>query len=453
MFKKTLITITSLITTFSLLLPSNIFAKEDKILFRPTEKQIIITFQNPSDQYKIYLDNKEIWSGTGATYTIDGLFPDAPYNLVVQDVTSGETISKYTYTLKGDNSSTRNINTISGNSLVSNNSAMQNLSVEELDKLFYDSVLEAEVSKKEIKLNIGSIPDEDGVLEVYRNGEKIGETNQNAFIDTNIGFGETYKYEVRGLRKKSKEELDKEISELKRNGVEVTDKILEQISYQEYLLSKSDIQTIDVSLNDLGKAATSNSNFILRSTTFIPFPKIYLTGSGLIGGKYFKGDNRGFCATCSSYRTRADVNVKFTPNRDAVSNISVGKTYEVINGQYDYVGTAGTSGFKMTSKSTGPDRIVWGISHSIGIPWHDWLSPDIDYTYSATVWKSGSWKVTGTADGAPAYEFYIAREGKQNTNSGWRTIYTHYPSGNPDEFGQSLYPPEEKKINNSGTTP
>ncbi|TDP98867.1 hypothetical protein AXZ95_2772 [Leifsonia sp. 115AMFTsu3.1] len=180
------------------------------------------------------------------------------------------------------------------------------------------------------------------------------------------------------------------------------------------------------SLSSMQAAATnfttqvvSNATTTLRYTTFIRQPNV---SSPLGGCTYtwpnhvYAGDNRGFSATSDAFRTRWDRVIEWygsTPDHD---NTWVGTTHVYdLNGNliaqdtaapnYLVGGGMGAEGYRM-----------WDAYFDIRNPFC--FAGSIRADFTASVYQSGSWSLSGSHRGAPDHEVYI-----KHSNTGWQTVY------------------------------
>ncbi|MBL4953332.1 DUF3238 domain-containing protein [Neobacillus sp. YIM B02564] len=202
-------------------------------------------------------------------------------------------------------------------------------------------------------------------------------------------------------------ELDESI---KKNNIILTAEEKEDSYYDEINIVKEisniNIQTQGYKFLSLETAAASTKQWTLRYTTFLAD---YWVENPNLFSKYrwFTGDDRGYNATASSYRTRADVNICFCSAGNSVGlNRSVGTTHGYDkNKKFLKSGTASSSGIDIENLNLGKSKITFKLTYAVGNPLV--TSLDIDYYVNAEFYSNGNYKLSGEHDQAPHHEVYL----------------------------------------------
>lgn len=135
---------------------------------------------------------------------------------------------------------------------------------------------------------------------------------------------------------------------------------------------------------------------------------------------WFKGDHRGYDASASSFRTRADVTVCFCPEGPSVElKRSVGATrgYDA-NKHFRESRTSPSGGIKLQEvNASGRSRISFKLKHTVGNPFGKGM--DIDYEVHAEFDRNGNYKLSGVHDQAPHHEAYL----KESDRSAFKIVH------------------------------
>jgi Protein of unknown function (DUF3238) len=364
--------------------------------------KISLDWNDIGHSYALYKDNIKIWEGNESNYILSNLESKTKYNYTLvaldQDENPLNKSSIRTTTTKND----LNIK-VKSSATIDDSNPMSNIYVSSF--VNEDSVnIEWE----------GTIPDENGVFEVYRDGELIGTTITNSFSDNTIENDKKYRYEIVGNKRLSDTEIERLKENLKKQNIK------QPLEEKDFYNTNKLIRVVKTNDNnkEISKLAKSNSfntmatqNYTVRYNTFIPteYAENPFTGGGFTGLTYFGGDDRGFDTTSNRFRTRSDVNISFTGTG---SSVSLAKTVNPTI-LYDYmyrpldVKVASNSGITMTNVSKTASKVSFKINHDVGIPYGDAFSPDITYSYTATVYKDGGYNISGSHDKAPSHEMEI----------------------------------------------
>lgn len=414
------------------------FSFGEEIQVKPGENEILIQFSDSNKVRSIYLDGKPMWQGSSPTYRLDGLDSGTPYTISIrnEDFTTQTTFYVDTVANKDAEIELKSIN------------ASESPPLDDFSNKFRDSSLNVYVFEDRIELDIGFVPSDSGVLEVYRNGVKIGETSNHYYIDHDIEKEMSYDYEVHGSKALSEVELEKIQEKLTQEGIIITEEVLESIASREYILGKVGIQTnlyIEEADNEISPLeasfASSTPIFYVNYNTFIPWRRLYVPLSKFFPWEkdyYAEGDDRSFLPSPPSkdYRTTVLATVTFSPqNIKSTCDVGITRHYDM-KGNLIYTGQALMDGIKIDNKIVHKPGIVWWrYIHAAKEPSKSY-APAIDWSYEASVWRNGKWQIYITHDRSPAHDVYISRHGKK----GWKLIHKHSPHGNPMEFIKGLLP-------------
>ena len=378
--------------------------------------EIKLNWNNIASKYIIYKDNKQIGESNSNFYTINNLEEDYNYSFTVVAYKG-----KKLYDI-----STVKLQTMSNESLFKSFSTEDDNSESDLLK---NTNLNVVINSTEVKIELqGYIPDDDGILELYRDGTYIGSLDDRSFIDTDIESDITYDYKVVGkvgISQNEKDEINKYIIE---NELTFSDEELEEIYQKPFELTR--IVTIPSGIEDQFKQltiqplSTTTPAFVLRYKTFIPDCKVDALSlvQGLAGYK-FGGDCRGFSfSDTTNYRTWVESLVRFTSTSSSLDTTGrfVGWT-NLYNSKGALVESrrASNSGIVYSNISKTSSKLTYTLTHGVTIPFG--VAPEINYKYTASVYKSGSYSISGTRDQAPSHEFYIFSPSKTISQ---RTIFT-----------------------------
>ena len=221
---------------------------------------------------------------------------------------------------------------------------------------------------------------------------------------------------------------------------------------------------------------TKGCEFTINVTTFIQTNSLQGPPQARCdGGKqlFFKGDDRGFSATASTFRTRSLITVIPEQSADA-DGLKEGSEQELVGQTRSYapdaladgvidsadddsvlhdchllhdVATASNSNMHAAVTRTGAHVVSVHMFGGAANPLV-FGSPEINWDFTITIDTSGSsahWTIMGAHDGFPSYEVYI------NNNQ----IYTFSPGPGPYGFLDilKLFPPLDVNVNRSGDLP
>ncbi len=205
------------------------------------------------------------------------------------------------------------------------------------------------------------------------------------------------------------------------------------------------IQTIQLEMPSAGFSTSSAQAVALpsatsfRYTTFIPQEQVFDPMINLCPatfGSYFLGDNRGFDASSSSFRTRVNVRVDWAAGGAVSYTRSVGLStvysYVQVNDYVSYY-TRSTAYADLSEVTVKPRYI--STTHVVFTMDHNAVDPvcpaaveansGIKYHYDVTVQRSGNYGLEGWALRAPAHEAYI----RDSDSPAWKTVFQRENTG------------------------
>lgn len=195
--------------------------------------------------------------------------------------------------------------------------------------------------------------------------------------------------------------------------------------------------------------------YIVTGRSFIPNKTVANPLAPVSNTKSFKGDDRqSYQSNATSFRTEQKVRVDFDNKKvTTLNNVAAGSAGLNSQGKIVETSQASKAGPNPTYDKTSLEK-----SNSTTINMQVDASnklvsgaPAINYDVNITITPqsdgSVDYKISGYTDGFPAYEFFITNE----ANGQSTLIY----GSNPNQTGNSpnsLFPPMDKKVDNSGNT-
>lgn len=415
---------------------------------------IVLNWDNISNHYGVFIKDKLIWTGKETKFVLNDLKEDSPYSFTVVAYDDENNILSYDkvnlMTEKDENYEQESI--VTNNKFQSLSIATTSTETSKEPESLKDFKLESKVSQTQVHWEwTGTIPDSDGLYEVYRDDKKIGETQMPCFNDNSPIIGKDATYKVVG---KVRIVLQDQINYLESKG---ESKESDGYYYKYYeALSQTNIPEPEVfsvaSIKSFNtQSITSDIYDInyryeeeLKYMTFIPFdrvPALSVPGSAITGGE-FGGDNRSFNydAQDGDYRTRTISRVifegidRYNPDTGVLENVSSTSTLKPLEKDVspshwywlgmEKVDTADSKDVKQTLVEKTPNYIIYYVTHSVGIPFG--LAPAVDYWYVASFNKWGTGSVSGAHDQAPSHELYYTAV---DTDIPIKTIIKHEHKG------------------------
>lgn len=250
-------------------------------------------------------------------------------------------------------------------------------------------------------------------FQVRKDGVPLGEVKGNSFTDTDVVAGQQVEYVVQGSDGASVEANGRTW------GLAVTVPSA----------SGKSLDSMEAAAEAQITAAADTAQTSVVHETFIP--QAYLTAPPLGCGSYngssysFGGDNRGYAANSSRYRTRLVAYVNWTAAGAVSTYKSVGSTsvYRTSTKALLSTRTASTSQMNIArlalSSSTLADLRFTYVATK---PSCTSFPNAIEGAFTMSVTRSGSWRIiSGSHRQMPNTELYISRGGLAST--AWTTAY------------------------------
>ncbi|WP_046174253.1 DUF3238 domain-containing protein [Domibacillus indicus] len=322
---------------------------------------------------RILKDGKEVYNGSGDSFTDTGLEPGTIYSYVVK---GGETMKIQTATA------------------VEREEKNQDIPLQEL-------IVTTVIQKQQISMAWEPIR---GVeqYEIYRNGEYAGTVTEPGFHDKTVKPDEDYIYQIKGIRPLelgSEEKTEKPSPLAKVIDLLKSKKDEDDMLVETFLIDK-DIGRLADHLNDdvLPRAL----DYVLRYTTFLESEWVE-NPNVLSEMRYFTGDGRSFDPESNRYRTRAEVKinsneVSLTRDVGASEGYSIDK--ELVKRE-----AASDKDILVKNVQTDKEKVSFLLDHSVGNPLVS--SPDIVYEVYGAFYPNGLIDISGEHDEAPHHEIYL----------------------------------------------
>jgi hypothetical protein len=281
------------------------------------------------------------------------------------------------------------------------------------------------VSKKSISILWNKLQDVDQ-YEVYRDGILLTTVKNASFTDNNVSPDHQYNYEIKFVKRVTKEEEQEIIQNLQKKNVKLSNDEYQKLLFRPYSIIKL-INTKDLDEPGLSSSkiispnSQYNHNIAVRYTTFIPDTYVedpwYDAATWGTGIKYFGGDSRGFNNDASTFRTRTQADTDFctcsnTPYTNFNKTVQETRAYDE---NYNLIGTKTAS--PNASQSIwllNSDQVNYHVTHDIKNP-YTFDFAGITYYYTAQIQSDGSFWIYGKHDRAPSHEMYIMLNGYPTT--------------------------------------
>ncbi|QWB31816.1 fibronectin type III domain-containing protein [Exiguobacterium acetylicum] len=401
------------------------FAAESKVKAIETSSSISLSWNAKGAYHKVYEGKKLIYKGIKKKLSIKGLKPDQLYSYRVATYTKSGKLIGFS-TIKTSTTKSKNQNSFNK---FSANTIQDDVSSEE--DAPKEVILETNVGTDYADINWGKMEDNDGVYEIYRDGDLIGSTTNLSYRDENLTPATIYTYEIVAKKEVSQEKKDEINEKIKEQNISLSSneldglydrqqsiirsiKTSENISEKELLSpvfpsfsNDSDDKSYKMSSSSI---SPSKRSYFFRYTTFIPDKTVKNKNFlDYLGTSYLHGDNRGYDIWSSKYRTRSDVYAGWAFGSPAIDHSpSVGQSilYKDKAGKNVIKkATASTNGIKLSKDVLSKSKVAWRVNHDVGVPFAK-SYPNITYYYEGTQYSNGSMKIRGAHDNAPNHEFY-----------------------------------------------
>lgn len=341
--------------------------------------------------YRIYRNDKSIYSGSATTFTDRDLIPGTNYIYTIEKQTRNQQkneIIKIQTTTAVENKVSENI--------------------------LHDLIITTIISKQQIQIIWEPI---DGIdqYQVYKDGEQISIVKEPCFID-NISTNDcTHNYMITAKRpllssnvkqSSGKFIISGVIGLLKKNSLNKK-AIMETFKFTKSIPPINDILQIKIPEKQINTCKLLYMTFLEEE--WIKNPNL------LSRFQYFKGDDRQFDPNALDYRTKAEISTNFDDVR-LDKSIGETKTYGLTK-KLKKVDKASDEGIELTNIQVTEDTVSFILKHCIKNPII--ISPAIDYQVQAIYTKTGFYNISGTHDQSPNHEIYL----KQSNYSEWEPIH------------------------------
>ncbi|MEC3609573.1 DUF3238 domain-containing protein [Bacillus glycinifermentans] len=408
------------------------YAKEASIDTKVKNGHFILKVNEKGDKYKFFKNGEPVYEGSSSKVSGDISMVGDKYKI---GIFQNDKLKKVVTLNVPNDLQQETPNSFEG-------SYAEDLMAYQIQKGHLNIVADTE----SVELSWDELPDKDGIYEVYRDDQKIGETKNREFTDNNVKSGERYNYSIQVRIDPSlpeQKEIEKKIQEL---GSNLSEEEKSEIMSVEGSLSavvdlpenkESYLESKDSILDDV----TNNDNFSVQGKlpkdnmkgwdykTFIPYKSV-ADPKPEFKKTYLKGDNRGFSDTSNKIRTQALVNTQFHSPTSITLYKKVGQSARCSDPDCKKViarKTASSAGIKLYINSKKSDYLHWTVTHAVGIPFADYY-PKIDYSYNVILTK-GMASISGKHDKAPNHEFYLSAPSASKST----TIY-RYAVKSKDDF-------------------
>ncbi|MDP9700416.1 MULTISPECIES: hypothetical protein [Paenibacillus] len=353
----------------------------------PYSNEIHLDWNDIGNTYNVYQDKKLIYSGSDSNFIVDSLDSGSLYSYKIEAIDEQGTVIDNLRLQTSTDKVDKNIN-------------------ENLNDLIITTVL----NDNKVKIIWEDI---DGIntFQVFKNGQLINTVKDNV-IEDEIESNSLTSYNIVGKKLIDEERMTAVKKYIEENSLKLTPIEEDMLFYDEISLIKEiDSTDINLATNKIDfstlQSSTSTKSWSMRYTTFLADP--WVSNPNILS-KYawFTGDNRGFTATGSSFRTRADISICFCSAGRSVSlSKAVGTTHGYdSNKKFLESGTASSSGIELSNVDTSnSSKITFKLNHAVGNPLVTAL--DIDYVVNGEFYSNGNYKLAGEHDQAPHHEVYL----------------------------------------------
>lgn len=427
-------TIFSFILGLFLLSPITTHAEAvDKMVdVKKNNNELTITVEKPADYYKIYKDKELVYEGKNNVYKETMDYEKQKYKVGIFKNDKLEDVVSLKVTNQSENATENNLSQAKMLSQDSNESED-----EQVKEQLRNAKLETSVSDDSVTIEWPSLPDDDGVYTIYRDGKQIATTKNLSYTDVDLNSDTEYTYTVE-IKHEVSDEKKKEIIEKNNlSGKKLTEEekdTLYNLTGTISTLVKTSNNTEESLLKDevmdpimkqsssssmLQKSFPTDNEFSLDYRTFIPFKSVK-NPNPLSDIDYLQGDNRSsFAEYSDKYRTESSVVAMFKNPTALTLWKDVHATHSCSTAACSnpkYVDTASDDGITLSKYVVSSSKMQFAVNHNVGIPLA-WFYPKIDYYYLATLTPK-SFEANGEHDKAPNHELYL------NYPSGSTKIHT-----------------------------
>lgn len=351
-----------------------------------TDTSIFFTWSDTGGTSRIERDGETLYKGIGNSFKDENLNP-------------GEL---YIYTIERLDSEDKAIERIKLQT------GTENYSDDFINRL-QQITISTIISNSKIAVAWGAI---EGIesFDIYRDGELLTTTDKNQFTDKTAEKNTAYSYWIHGNRPLEKSEEDKR--HRKSVLASLFGKVNVRSSQEEAAMEEFWIVKRIASRDQLLAEQPNKKDHIgqpewkLRYMTFLS-DKLMPNPNPFSLYRYFKGDGRSFDPDSKEYRTRVDLNIRFTEEGAFVEcDKDVGTTIAYNwRKKFSKADVASAAGIELKKVEEDSHKLAIDLKHSVGNPLV--ASPDIDYQLAATFYRVGIYDIIGIHDQAPNHEVYM----------------------------------------------
>ncbi|OEH53110.1 hypothetical protein AQ616_17675 [Oceanobacillus sp. E9] len=412
-----------LVTVLSILLFGNVtVSAQSSVEVDQTADSIELYWSIDGDSFQIYRDGEKIWKGNEKEYIDKDLEISTNYSYKIGSFNdNGELLD--IVTVKTSTTSPKGLR------------LLKTQTTDEQQSEVYNAIINSNVGTNYVELEWSELQTNNGKYKVYKDEQLIAEVSEKYYEDKNVQPGQTYVYTVVAETDAGEEAKQRIREELESRNLPTNQEHINELATKRENLINVVRTPEKVNIEELKGLSTPFStdispqnvrySMLFRYTTFIP-SRVEENKFPFHGG-WLKGDNRGFSATSSKYRTRSDVYAGWSPagdGRELRQERSVSETvlYEDKAGtKVDMRDTASASGIKFVPLVKNNSNVEWEVNHDVGVPF-DPMYPNITYQYFGKLDSSYSGSIRGSHDKAPNHEIYL---GVAYTGMGWTSLRTY----------------------------
>lgn len=367
-------------------------------LLEQTDTSIFFIWTNTGGTCRVERDGKVIYKGTENSFKDEGLTP-------------GEL---YIYTIERLDLEGRAIDRIK---LQTGTENYLDDFVNRLQQITVSTV----VSDSKIAIAWGTI---EGItsFNVYRDGELLATTEKNQFTDLKADRKKSYTYWIQAKRPLERSEENrkhrKSLLATFFGAVNIRSSQEEAAMEEFWIIKRVASRAQLLAEQPTKKDHIQQPEWQLRYLTFLG-EEILPNPNPLSLNRFFKGDGRSFDPESKEYRTRVDLNVRFTEDGALVDYAKDVGTTIAYNWRKKFrkADVASSAGIELKEVKEDHHKIAIDLKHSVGNPLV--ASPDIDYQIAANFYRVGVYDIIGNHDQAPNHEVYL----KTGRNADWGQIH------------------------------
>lgn len=367
-------------------------------LLEQTDTSIFFIWTNTGGTCRIERDGKVIYKGTENSFKDEGLTPGELYIYTIERLDLEERVTDRVKLQTGTENYLDDF-------------------VNQLQQITVSTI----VSDSKVAIAWGAI---EGItsFEIYRDGELLATTEKNQFTDLQADRKKAYTYWIQAKRPLERSEENKKhrksllatffgavnIRSSQEKAAMEEFWIIKRIASREQLLVEQPTK----------KDHIQQPEWQLRYLTFLG-EEILPNPNPLSLNRFFKGDGRSFDPESKEYRTRVDLNVRFTEDGalvDCAKDVGTTIAYNWRK-KFRKADVASSDGIELKEVKEDHHKIAIDLKHSVGNPLV--ASPDIDYHIAANFYRIGVYDIIGNHDQAPNHEVYL----KTGRNADWGQIH------------------------------